>query len=200
MHNLSQTLLDAFRKLPVAVIIAIMVLAPASPVLLAEAPIVPAEVKEDDFHFENLSKKEMKIQAAKIDAYFASKNMPLEGYGMDFVKAAQENDIPSTFMAAISVIETTGGRHTCKNPNAQNNPFGYGSCQNGFGFDSLTDAINRVSAHIGGKVEKTAHHYAGKNIGEVLKKYNCVIPTYASKIEKVMSDMNSMELPSEEGK
>ncbi len=198
MHNLSQTLLDAFRKLPIVVIIAIMMFAPASPVLLAEAPVIPVVVKEDNFHFENLSKKEKKIQAAKIDAYFASKNMPLEGYGMNFVKAAEENDIPSTFMAAISVIETTGGRHTCKNPEAQNNPFGYGSCLDGYGYSSLSEAIDRVSAHIGGKNEKTAKHYKDKDLDVVLKKYNSVIPTYESKIKKVMSEMNSMGLPSEE--
>ena len=202
IKTISSRLLQA---IPTALVVITLTLGPATHISRAEAPAkddVTVDSSKlpstDNFHFEGLSKKEMKVQAAKIDAYFAKYDMPLSGHGMDFVKAAKENDIPSTFMAAISIVETTGGKHMCKNTDAENNPFGYGSCKDGFEYKSLTDAINQLSAHIGGNKEKTAKYYKDKDIDVVLKRYNSVIPTYASKVKKYMKLINEQELPAEE--
>lgn len=193
MHNLSQTLLDAFRKLPVAIIVAIMTLAPASPVLLAEAP---ENFGNKDVILDSSSEEEMAIQAAKIDAYFGKYNLPLAGQGKYFVAAAKENDLPWSLVAAISMKETTGGKFACKNPKAKNNPFGWGSCKDGFEFDSWKDAIFTVSAHLGGNQESTNHHYEGKSVKEILQKYNppSVVPDYAPRVMKIMEMIENQEL------
>ena len=131
----------------------------------------------------------LKIKADAIDTYFKEHNMPLEGKGMKLVQEAEANDLDWRLVAAISIAETTGGRNLCKNPNAQNNPFGWGSCK--IGFSSIDESIEKVAKHLGGNMESTSHHYADKSTEQILKTYNppSIVPSYA---KKVMSFMNQI--------
>ena len=60
-------------------------------------------------------------------------------------------------------------------------------------FKSVDDAIERVSASLGGNNENTAHHYEGKNTAQILRKYNSVIPDYPSKVIRIMKMINKEE-------
>jgi hypothetical protein len=126
--------------------------------------------------------KDRKERAAKIDALLASYDSPLEGYGMKFVEEADENNIDWRLLVAIAGQESTFGRHACKK--ATNSFLGYGSCK--INFKSVDEAIERVSASLGGNNENTDQHYAGKTTAQILRKYNSVIPNYPKQVMKIM--------------
>jgi hypothetical protein len=130
-----------------------------------------------------------KERAEDIDKLLASYDSPLVGYGEKFVIEAEKNDIDWRLLPAIAGVESTFGRHACKK--AKNSFLGYGSCK--MDFKSVDDAIERVSASLGGNNENTAHHYEGKNTAQILRKYNSVIPDYPSKVIRIMKMINKEE-------
>ena len=125
-------------------------------------------------------------KAAKVDALLASYKSPLEGYGMKFVTEAEKNGIDYRLLVAIAGRETTFARPTsmCKNAKAQNNPFGWGSCK--IGFSSIDDAIEQLSAHLGGNNDNTDHLYADKTTAQILRKYNSVVKNYPAEVMQIM--------------
>jgi hypothetical protein len=125
-------------------------------------------------------------KAEAIDAFFREHNMPLEGTGLKMVQEAEKNDLDWRLLAAISVIESTGGRHACKK--VTHSFMGWGSCK--INFKSDNEAIEIVAMNLGGKNPNTDQHYAGKTTEEKLRKYNSVIPTYVQKITKVMNEIS----------
>jgi hypothetical protein len=129
------------------------------------------------------------IKAKKIDAYYAKHNLPLAGYGMKMVLAAEAHDIPWNLMPAIAMRESTGGKFACFN-----NPFGWGSCS--IKFDSFDKAIESVARHLGGNHPKTASYYDGKTVRGILETYNppSVVPTYASEVMAIMSAIERVEV------
>jgi hypothetical protein len=142
----------------------------------------PASVKTDA----QLLKERELSEAAKIDAYYKSKGMPLAGYGLKMVTEAEKHNIDWRLTAALAVRESSGGLHQC----VSYNPFGFGSCS--FGFKSYERAIEVVSANLGGDDPRTAGAYGGKSTIGILNVYNppSVVPTYA---KEVMGIMNAIE-------
>ncbi len=132
-----------------------------------------------------------KKHAEAIDTFFKNHGSILEGYGDKFVDEAEENDIDYRLLVAISGRETTFGENMCKNPKAPNNPFGYGSCR--FGFKSIDQSIEKVSASLGGNNKNTARHYGGLNTKQILRKYNSVIPDYPQEVIRIMKSIDSTE-------
>lgn len=128
-----------------------------------------------------------KERAEKIDAYFASRNAPLEGYGMKFVEEAEENDIDWRLLAAISVIESNAGKQACKK--ADNSVLGYGSCK--MDFKSIDHSIEVVSMKIGGNSSK--YYHSEMTTPQILRKYNSVIPTYVEKVTRIMKMIDSSQ-------
>ena len=128
--------------------------------------------------------KDREIKAAKIDAYYAKYNMPLEGYGMKMVLEAEEHGIDWRLMPAISVRESTGGIHACKS--VKNSVFGWGSCK--IGFESMDKAIEVLAMNLGGDNPNTAVHYDNKSVREILQKYNPpkIVPRYADEVMAIM--------------
>ncbi|MCD8508153.1 MAG: hypothetical protein LRY42_02020 [Candidatus Pacebacteria bacterium] len=125
-------------------------------------------------------------RAAKIDAYFAQWNLPLAGYGMTFVQAADQYEhIDWRLLAAIGMRESTG----CKFAFAQNNCFGWGRRVT---FSSKEEAIYRITAHLAGEIPSTAYYYAGKDTQGILRRYNSVIPTYTKEIFTIMDRIENM--------
>lgn len=124
-----------------------------------------------------ISTKDLQAEhARKIDAYFAKRNMPLEGYGAKLAKEAEDNDIDWRLLPAIAIKESTGGKFAC-----HNNPFGWGSCQ--IKFSSFDDAIETVAQNLGGNNPVTEKYYKGKTNEEKLYAYNgSVIPKYTSEV------------------
>lgn len=133
---------------------------------------------------------DLDIRAEKIDAYFARYNLPLSGHGEDFVAAADTYGIDWRLLAAISFIESTGGKFACKK--AAYSAFGWGSCK--INFDSYKHAIDVVSKNLGGHNPNTEIHYGGKNTREILEAYNPpeIVPDYADKVMKQMDIIEKM--------
>lgn len=110
-----------------------------------------------------------------IDSYFKQRNMPLEGYGKKMVEVADKYELDWRLLPAISVRESSGGRHMC-----QNNPFGWGSCK--IVFSSLDEAIETVGFKLANlKV------YKGKTTEMKLYYYNgTVLPSYPAEVLAIM--------------
>ena len=137
--------------------------------------------------------KTLELAAKKIDAYYKYHNMPLEGYGQKLVTEADKNGIDLYLIAAISVQESTGGRHACKK--VKNSHFGYGSCK--INFESTDKEIELVSASLGGNNENTAKHYEDKTTKEILQKYNPdrIHPGYWKEVMAKMEKIKAQEIP-----
>lgn len=120
-----------------------------------------------------------KERAGKIDAYYAKRNMPLEGYGMKMVLEAEKNDLDWRLLPALAIRETTGGKFAC-----HNNPFGWGSCK--IKFEHWDEAIETVARSLGGNNPSTEKYYKGKTTEEKLAYYNSVIPAYTEEIFEFM--------------
>lgn len=128
---------------------------------------------------------EREDHAAKIDAYFAAGDMPLEGYGMKMVLEAEKHDLDWRLIPAIAVRESTGGLHACKK--AAFSAFGWGSCK--ISFKSYDHAIEVIATNLGGDNPKTARFYDNKSVKDILETYNPpnVVPTYAKEVIAVMN-------------
>lgn len=136
------------------------------------------ETVED--HEEAVAKATAREQARKIDAYYAKRGMPLEGYGEKMILEAEKNNLDWRLLPAIAIKESTGGKFACGY-----NPFGWGSCKIKFG--SWNDAIETVARNLGGNNPNTAAYYKDKTTEEKLHSYNnSVVPTYTAEIMKFM--------------
>ena len=136
----------------------------------------------------------LKQKADAIDAYFKEHDMPLEGTGMKMAKEAEDNDLDWRLIAGIAVIESTGGKFACKK--VENNPFGWGSCRKGFGFETIDKAIETIAEHLGGNRESTAGHYEGKTTKQIIQTFNppSVVPKYYDKVISVMNEIGKEDL------
>lgn len=138
-------------------------------------------------------KDELKKQAEHIDAFFASHDAPLEGYGMKFAVEAKKNDIDWRLLPAIAMRETTGGKQACKNPKAPNNNFGWSSCKKGF--DSVDQSIEHISKTLSGNNPNATHYKDGMSTTQILKKYNpdSIVPGYSKQVIRLMKVIDSDE-------
>ncbi len=126
----------------------------------------------------------IELRARAIDTYYAERGMPLAGYGKKMVEEALKNDIDWRLLPAISVRESTGGKHACKR--VKNSNFGFGSCK--INFKSVEQEIETVARNLGGNNPKTARYYDDKTTKQILEAYNppSVVPTYAKEVMKIM--------------
>lgn len=152
------------------------------------------EVLNNEKKFQKeLSKKEelRKIQAAKIDGYYAKYNLPLDGHGMQFVLVAEKYGLPYNLLPAIAMRESTGGKFAC-----YNNPFGWGSCK--IRFNDFNEAIESVGKNLGGANPKTARYYATNDVKKKLYYYNgTVIKGYEDQVIAIMSKIDKIEIETE---
>lgn len=81
------------------------------------------------------------VKVAKIRTYLEGRNSPLAEYAEEFVKAADKYGIDYRIVAAISIIESGGGKNNFRPYNA----WGWGKK----GFANWTEGIWAVSAGIG---------------------------------------------------
>lgn len=143
---------------------------------------------------EDISDKQQKDideKAAKIDLYFSSFGSPLAGHGHKFVIEAQKNNIPWNLLASIGMAESTGCKFIVEKTN---NCFGWGSGK--IKFDSLDEAIEVISSHLGGNRPTTAHFYADKDVDGILKAFNppIIAPRYIKIVKSVMSTIENYDV------
>jgi hypothetical protein len=133
---------------------------------------------------------ELEAEAAKIDKYFADRNLPAAGLGMKMVLEAKKNGLDWRILPALLMIESTGNKNTC--PNDPDNGFGWNSCYGNF--DSVDHAIEVVAFNISGNNPKTEHYYKNKDIDGILRAYNSVNPKYNGLIKSVMKTIENYNL------
>lgn len=158
---------------------------------LAEAPDEAlTTVLEQSDALSSAPTQEQIERAAKIDRYYSRNNLPLAGHGLAMVLAADEHGIDWRLVAAIGMIESTGGKFACKKANYS--AFGWGSCK--INFKSYEESIDTISKNLGGDNPATAKHYAGKSLRGILESYNppSVVPNYADKVMKQMDIISTM--------
>ena len=134
---------------------------------------------------------EREAKANAIDAYFAERDMPLEGTGMKMVLEAEKHAIDWRLLPAIAVRESTGGKFACKKVTFS--PFGWGSCK--INFQSYDHAIEVVAKNLGGNNPNTAHHYDEKTTMQILRAYNppSIVPRYAQQVISIMDAIGPLE-------
>lgn len=117
---------------------------------------------------------------ARIDRYFAERNMPLEGFGAKFVEVVDQCDMDWRLLPAIAVRESSGGKQAYGN-----NPFGWSSCW--LDFESVEEAIEVVGSNLCGFNPRTEAYYKNKTTYERLWNYNGIIK-YPEEVLKIMDD------------
>jgi hypothetical protein len=173
-------------------VVAIPVLAVTSPALGVTPIPGPAVVLSQNSVVDSsvITTQEDKVReekAAKIEALLKSYNSPLQGHGLKFVEEADKNNIDYRLLVAIAGRESTFAINACKR--VQNSFLGYGSCK--ISFKSTDEAIERVSASLGGNDIATAKHYGGdKTTAQILRKYNSVIKNYPSEVIRIMKKID----------
>ncbi|MBI2120296.1 MAG: glucosaminidase domain-containing protein [Parcubacteria group bacterium] len=121
-------------------------------------------------------------KAAKIDAYFKARSMPLAGFGEKMVAAAESYGLDWRLLPAIAIRESSGGKQACGY-----NPFGWASCR--IDFKSYGEAIETLARNLGGKNPRTAAYYSGTT-KEKLHHYNgTVVPTYTQEVLDIMESI-----------
>lgn len=166
-------------------------------------PIVQAEAPTGSLYSSSISDQlvdglTQAQRAAKIDAFYISRdNSPLAGYGLAMVQAADTYGIDWKLLPAISIIESSGGKQACKyaDGSLKYNAFGWGGCK--IAFESYEQAIDTITKNLAGHNPKTAHHYKGKTISQIIDKYNppSVRHDYNKLVMWAMNKIDSTEIP-----
>jgi hypothetical protein len=159
--------------------------------LQAEAPTGDKPFREVEVVYTHINKKtEEDTRIEKISSYYNRFNLPLAKNAKDFVYFADKYEIDWRLVAAIGMIESTGGKHACSK--VSYSAFGWGSCK--INFSSYKESIDVISKNLAGKNKKTAKYYAGKDIKGILEAYNppSIVPDYADKVMHEMEIIASM--------
>lgn len=119
-------------------------------------------------------------RAEVLDSYFDDREMPLAGYGEEFIRAADEYGIDWRLLPAIGVRESSGGKQMCGN-----NPFGWGSCTLS-NFESIEEAIDRVAWNLGGHNPNTTTYYSGDTYDKLWSYNGTVLATYPDEVIAIM--------------
>jgi len=136
------------------------------------------EDEEENIVLSDISPEEA---AKAIDKYMEERETPLSGYGDTFIKVADKYGHDWRLLPAISLRESTGGKHLFK----PFNPFGWGRSS----FDGFDEAIETVGRHLAGLEPSTAGYYKDKTIWRKLRKYNSVVPEYPEEVFEIMRDI-----------
>jgi len=132
--------------------------------------------------------EEIDTRAARIDAYYAKRNMPLEGYGEKFVEVADKYDLDWRLLPAIGVRESSGGKRLMNN-----NPFGWGSAR--IPFEDFNEAIEVVGWNLSGNNPNTAAYYSDPDNYTKLWYYNgTVMPSYPDEVLDIMDMFENTEI------
>ncbi len=150
----------------------------SSAVYASESSILEQNNEEDL----QIAKQEMsKTQATyerkvdKIRKYLSSRGSPLAEYSEEFVKAADHYGIDYKLVAAISIVESGGGKHNFRSHNA----WGWGKS----GFNSWTEGIWTVSKGL------SKYYAGGRTTPSTIAPSYCppTAESWASKVSYVMS-------------
>lgn len=122
-----------------------------------------------------------KNKVLRVKNYLARRNSPLAKKASYLVQAATYYKIDYRLVAAISIIESSGGIHTYRPYNA----WGWGGAENAFTFRNWEEAITTVTRGLAGYYDRGAD-----TPSEIAPSYNPHTPNdWARKVSSVMSQM-----------
>lgn len=113
-----------------------------------------------------------------IKNFLTKRNSPLAQYASEFVYAANEYSIDYRLVAAISIVESSGGIHNFRSYNA----WGWGS----YGFDDWKDGIWSVSKGLA-----TGYYSKGLDTPYEIARIYCPpsASSWAGKVTKLMNEI-----------
>ncbi len=118
------------------------------------------------------------IRASRLEAFFHTYHCPAPFLVSDYLTAADVYSIDYRLLPAVSVRESTCGRHA-----RLNNRWGWDSARTGF--VSLAHGIHYVARQLA-----LGQSYRGKSLEEKLRAYN-PNPQYPEEIRKLMREIES---------
>lgn len=125
--------------------------------------------------------KSVADRSSRLNNYFEKRDMPLSGYGEQFVRAADSCGLDWRLLPAIGVRESSGGKHLMNN-----NPFGWGSAK--IKYTNFDAAINDVTENLCGNRDSTSSYYKDKTTYQKLWYYNgSVMPSYPAEVIAIMN-------------
>jgi len=117
-------------------------------------------------------------RTSKLELFFRAHHCPAPFLIPDYVAAADANSIDYRLLPAVSVRESTCGRHA-----RLNNRWGWNSAKSGF--ESLAHGIHYIAREL-----VSGRYYRGKTIEGKLRMYN-PNPNYPGEIRKLMLEIES---------
>ena len=128
-------------------------------------------------------------RVSRLAELFRRYKSPLEPYAKTFIEEADANKIDWRILPAISVVESTAGKHVPKH--SPYNVFGWG-CSTGakcIKFDSYPDAIKTVAFALGNKRAYKEFQRTG-SIDSLSRRYcGGDSKAWATKLKKVMDQI-----------
>lgn len=124
----------------------------------------------------------MDVRAVKLGLFFDKYKCPTLNYQLidDYINAADRYQIPYNLLPAISIQESTCGKHF---PVHTANLWGWNSAKSGFA--DLPQGVDFVSERLA-----NGRYYANKSITKKLNAYN-PNPEYAPKILRFMAEIEN---------
>ena len=139
--------------------------------------IEQTNIEEIEVEEQKISKAQADHEAKvdKLRKYLSGRSAPLADYAQEFVKASDYYGIDYRLAAAISIIESSGGKHTFKPYNA----WGWGKS----GFGSWKDGIWEVSKGL------SKYYATGRTTPQSIAPSYCPpnATSWASKVSYVMN-------------
>lgn len=117
-------------------------------------------------------------RVARLEAFFRNYHCPAPFLTSQYLAAADAWAIDYRLLPAVSVRESTCGRHA-----RNNNRWGWDSARTGF--ESLTRGIEFIARELA-----IGRYYRGKSVEEKLHAYN-PNPEYPGEIRKLMQEIES---------
>jgi len=115
-------------------------------------------------------------RTAKLESFFRNYHCPAPFLAAEYVAAADANSIDYRLLPAVSVRESTCGRHA-----RLNNRWGWNSAKSGF--TSLAHGIHYIARELA-----SGRYYRGKTLEAKLRMYN-PNPKYPAEIRKLMLEI-----------
>ena len=117
-------------------------------------------------------------RALRLKAFFDKYGCPAPYYTQEYLHAADTNNLDYRLLPAISIRESTCGRH-----DQLNNRWGWGSAK--IGFNSVVDGIHFIARRL-----VSASVYRGRTTHAKLEAYN-PRPEYAVEVEHLMAEIEN---------
>jgi hypothetical protein len=110
---------------------------------------------------------------ARIAEFMEERGAPASQYAVDFVMAADQNNLDWRLLPSIAMLESGGGKN-CRN----NNIFGWKNCERKF--PSVQDGIHLVAKYLA-----NSKLYRDKSLDELLAIYN-PMQDYRARVKTMM--------------